>query len=667
MSIPSEKLEKDKNSKLEQDSTSKKAAISSIFEAIENEDTPRTLELIKDTELDLNTRNNEGDTLLIKATKKANTEVMSVLISKGVEVNLQNSSKKTALDLAVQFYHNPNLFLEYNPEIYEICNDDVLWQPLLKMLFILLGTKTISESIKMLEKNEIVEETLKDICSRVQLYAEIEKFKEKTNDVPKTALMKTDLFALAIIRNDFVIFKIFIDHQDFFEKYCGFEIDRSVSIREEVNIFAFYIPTHLKMQHALGGLMGKEAVKAFETNNFLLSYPEMMASLNRVEMLTYFLLNKSSETRLYSRDWAQRNLMGCIVIATRKKNQNILNVLRKHTLEPVDRPKQKDISTLYIKLLKELRQEYLIAKKNDKRFLIILGENHKSAFSFYLQNIILDIAKKLGMQKIFVELDDSRIDGFLKSSGPARADSNFAFTIFNGLSKGMDVVPIDWVPVCRENLLFFSLGGSKELLRTRKRDENMSKLLSQMNESGLLIVGAAHLEGVMRHLQKTDLFHIASFDISLKNERDSQFLGSPSSNIIPSSCLKGNFFAFDSLDFAQALASIAKASTRWNLNLARPNPNTNASGQIRLPCVNPYRNWVNTNTDNNINHMLTLFDIRREYYFKQKAEVFIETSKKENNEIDALALDVLDSQTVLIPKSLNPRYFVELYHKNYGS
>lgn len=127
-----------------------------------------------------------------------------------------------------------------------------------------------------------------------------------------------------------------------------------------------------------------------------------------------------------------------------------------------------------------LKDELLEARKNDKKLVVVLGEFHGSYTLTQIEKRILKVAKKIGITTVFGEVQKSQSE--FSNSYPPTINLYFAKQKLK-----MDVVGVDNHP---NKSTIFSAGDQGIELRNEV-------MADEVNADGILIVGVAHLKGLL--------------------------------------------------------------------------------------------------------------------------------------------------------------------------
>lgn len=545
---------------------------SPLFTVLWSDDVSGALQLIDVATTNLNERGENDITPLILAVQRILPEVVKKLAKNNVDVNLVDNLNCTALQLALDLYLFPETAQALNP------NKIIDPKDLLEMVYTLLSCKNIHESITLLKSNadtevaKLADEALSILASTDhKIFLSLQDFREKTKHLKKTAMLKGDEFALAITQDHFAAFKTFIDN----DEHLRINLSTCQAVEEEFG----------------DKYKGKP-----------ISYLQMLVILNREEMFRYLLSKPQFNSQIKSTIVKLAELMG---------EAATISLFKKLAPHWFKRTKQREITGQYLKLAFEIWKEYQIAKKAGKKLLIVIGENHRSGYSFNLKNMILDICRQLGIDKFMVELDGERIKGFLSAKSefqprPFRATDRISFnsmtmSLNHALSKGMNILPIDWVRFTPKDQLFLSFGFEDSEMGgvNQKREKMMADLIAQANDHGVVQIGFAHMSFIIQTLQALKQFHIVPFSVIPGTyDLDEDQTCDLSFDVSKLSCkigklhepkLAGNFFMYDSNAAETALKKITRAGLKLPGNLG---VNANKKGEVLLPVINPEMLWL---------------------------------------------------------------------------
>lgn len=220
--------------------------------------------------------------------------------------------------------------------------------------------------------------------------------------------------------------------------------------------------------------------------------------------------------------------LSALEIALSNNNPYIVKLLIKagENIHSTKTPEPEQVFQVYQRLKDIITKEFKTAKLNSKKFMIVLGETHDFVESSLLKTIVMLIMKDLSILNHFQELDPERLKS-IEIEFEQEKKSN------EGLDKDRTVThpvvrQLDYVKKLDMKLHLIDLAG-KEFLeykddrdedlqafykRISIRDERMVKEIVKENEDGMVVVGAAHLKGILENFSKHQDYHVFPINIS---------------------------------------------------------------------------------------------------------------------------------------------------------
>ncbi len=199
-----------------------------------------------------------------------------------------------------------------------------------------------------------------------------------------------------------------------------------------------------------------------------------------------------------------------------------------------------------------LEKELLIARENNKKILVMLGEDHGHYQTYQLEKVMLKVANEFGLGTLFTE-------------SPTANASDFPIDSIAKHKLGMTIVGVD---KCSRKY--------KPTLEQRNRI--MAQEINRINKDGVLITGSNHLYGLLEQQEtKIDLqkYHAIPINLSsvvvmgYKDESPESLFSNASSKVIQ---IRSHHFT-----------DAKRVSEKWNS--ASPSPSLRAAACPRHPEV----------------------------------------------------------------------------------
>ncbi len=210
---------------------------------------------------------------------------------------------------------------------------------------------------------------------------------------------------------------------------------------------------------------------------------------------------------------------------------------------------------LYVSLQKLYDSHLQLAKRSNKKLLIIVGEIHDSPYSFLIKAITFNIAKKMGLNSLYYEISPAAlnnkriykalgielcikgirniIDWKTKSSlsltnealktiqdeiNGLNEPELFARTLKCADSSGLNIIGIDEVADTNKSLL----NQRDNAFDTGDRNLSMCEKLTSYDESGVLVTGSHHLKGLMENASLHEAYHILPLNATCIHPEEEQ-------------------------------------------------------------------------------------------------------------------------------------------------
>lgn len=167
----------------------------------------------------------------------------------------------------------------------------------------------------------------------------------------------------------------------------------------------------------------------------------------------------------------------------------------------------KKLSHFYLLFKNFLKKELSIAKKQKKKILIMIGEVHNHYPVCQIESVILKVASKLKINTLLYELDQQTINEALQLEASELCHHGAKLVKNSKVKLGMSVKGIDALHRVDSTSL-------------KPRNVRMSKEILKENKNAVVIIGAAHLKGLLQdeaskitkgHLKQ---YHIIPFNLT---------------------------------------------------------------------------------------------------------------------------------------------------------
>lgn len=160
----------------------------------------------------------------------------------------------------------------------------------------------------------------------------------------------------------------------------------------------------------------------------------------------------------------------------------------------------------FYEIIKDLlKKELAVAKKQGKKLLIMVGESHNQYPIYQIEKVFLKVASELGINSLLFELDQEGIE-FLLDRHPAKA---YGYPYSEGAyrhkkeayrhSEKLIKNAYDKFDMSVEGIdRLHKMGLTRPDAALIPRNIAMKEEILQKNQNAILIVGAAHLKGLLK-------------------------------------------------------------------------------------------------------------------------------------------------------------------------
>jgi hypothetical protein len=184
-----------------------------------------------------------------------------------------------------------------------------------------------------------------------------------------------------------------------------------------------------------------------------------------------------------------------------RTNNEIFDLLSEAVLIAHGKELEEQFKSIFEQVIDEIKKAKEAAKTENKRLMILIGEDHHGLNSLVIESMAYLVAKELGINTVLTEQDQKMLDHFNKT-GKRLTRANQWGAIINFLNivkenKG-EIVPID---IEQTKLLEEGIVGTSAE-DVALRDKIMAQCANQVKSDVVCVVGDGHLYGL---LNKTDL------------------------------------------------------------------------------------------------------------------------------------------------------------------
>ena len=173
-------------------------------------------------------------------------------------------------------------------------------------------------------------------------------------------------------------------------------------------------------------------------------------------------------------------------------------------------------------VIDEIKQAKECAKTENKRLMILIGEDHHGLNSLVIELMAYLVAKELGVNTILTEQDQKMLDHF-NQTGRRLTRGNQWGVIIDFLkivkeNKG-EIIPIDV-----EQTKLFDKGPVVPEKEGPVRDATMAQCANQVKSDVVCVIGDGHMYGMLHKTDLTSNFHVLPISTTIADYKKIQQL-----------------------------------------------------------------------------------------------------------------------------------------------
>lgn len=182
-------------------------------------------------------------------------------------------------------------------------------------------------------------------------------------------------------------------------------------------------------------------------------------------------------------------------------NNEIFDLLSEAIWTEHDKELTEQFKSVFEQVIDEIKKAKEAAKTENKRLMILIGEDHHGLNSLVIELMTYLVAKELGINTVLTEQDQKMLDHFNRTGKRLTRASQWGviITFLNIVKENKGkIVPID---IEQTKFLDEGIRGTSAE-DVALRDQTMAQCANQVNSDVVCVVGDGHLYGL---LNKTDL------------------------------------------------------------------------------------------------------------------------------------------------------------------
>lgn len=204
------------------------------------------------------------------------------------------------------------------------------------------------------------------------------------------------------------------------------------------------------------------------------------------------------------------------------KNNEIFSLLSEAILTAHGEELEEQFRNVFKYVIDEIKQAKECAKTENKRLMILIGEDHHGLNSLVIELMAYLVAKELGVNTILTEQDQKMLDHF-NQTGRRLTRGNQWGVIIDFLkivkeNKG-EIIPIDV-----EQTKLFDKGPVVPEKEGPVRDATMAQCANQVKSDVVCVIGDGHMYGMLHKTDLTSNFHVLPISTTIADYKKIQQL-----------------------------------------------------------------------------------------------------------------------------------------------
>lgn len=244
-----------------------------------------------------------------------------------------------------------------------------------------------------------------------------------------------------------------------------------------------------------------------------------------IESLSDLTLAENKNSLSYSRHAlaAQRAYENFMKNCFDRDNNEIFDLLSKNILEAHGKELEEQFRRVFEQIIEEVKTAKALAKTENKRLMILIGENHEGLNSCLIESMVYLVTKALEINTVLTEQDQKMLDYFNRTGKRLTRGNQWGAIIdFLKVVKANqgEIVPID---VEQTKLLDEGVVG-KSAEDVALRDKTIAACANQVKTDVVCVVGDGHLYGLLNKTDVTSNFHVLPISTTIADARQIQKL-----------------------------------------------------------------------------------------------------------------------------------------------